>query len=327
MDLKALTTVYSYRHPETRAVIDGLLRDGFPHEVFLRATHPPGYLDGFHEPILERVLDFHRQAAPALGGFAHRYPTSGSEEGIREVMTRLQSEGCERIYVFEGEYEGYAAVAEQRCMQTVSVPRSADPRSLEPGYWFLSNPSAVDGNILPDELVASICEASHELFYDLAYLDSTRAHRFDLSHPKIFAAVISFSKTYGLFYDRVGFTFSREPVPSLYGNKWFKSLFGLLIADAIVTRLAPRQIHARYGPIQAEIAAELRARHDLPLRPSDTFLLAHIRADDARALSPEQRERIAAFRRGQGYRFCLTPYFVDRDAEACELLGRGGKES
>ncbi len=45
MSLAALTTVYSYRHPETRRIIDGLLADGFPHDVFLRATEPPGALD------------------------------------------------------------------------------------------------------------------------------------------------------------------------------------------------------------------------------------------------------------------------------------------
>jgi histidinol-phosphate/aromatic aminotransferase/cobyric acid decarboxylase-like protein len=314
MPLSALTTVFSYRHPETRQIIDRLLGNGFPHDVFLRATQPPGALDAFHEPIIDRVLDFHGQSVPALASFPHRYPTSGSEEGIREVMSLLREEGVRSIYVYRGDYEGYRAVAEQRGIQTVEVERGADPRGMAPGVWFLSNPSAIDGNILPDEDVHPIAEAGHRLFYDLAYLGSTPPHRFDLSHPSVFAVALSFSKTYGLFYDRVGFTLARQPIPSLVANKWFKSVFALLIADAVVGGLAPEQLHRTYRPIQEAIVNQIRHDTGLPLQPSDAFLLAHLSAAAAAQLESPQRELIARFRRADGYRFCLTPYFVAREA-------------
>jgi len=313
MSLAALTTVYSYRHPETRRIIDELLRDGLPHDVFLRATEPPGALDSFHEPIIERVLDFYRPAVPALAGFPHRYPTSGSEEGIREIMSLLREEGVGSIYVFRGDYEGYQAVAAQRGMRTVEVERDTDPRRLAPGVWFLSNPSAIDGNVLPDEQVQAIAEAGHRLFYDLAYLGSTAPHRYDLSHPSVFAVALSFSKTYGLFYDRVGFTLARREIPSLVANKWFKSVFALLIADAVVRGLGPEELYRTYRPVQEAIVAQIRQDAGLPLRPSDAFLLAHLPAAAAAELAAPQRELIARFRRADGYRFCLTPYFVARE--------------
>jgi histidinol-phosphate/aromatic aminotransferase/cobyric acid decarboxylase-like protein len=315
MALSAISTVYSYRHPETRKVIDGLLRSGFPHDVFLRATEPPGALDAFHEPIIERVLDFYRADVPCLGDFAHRYPTSGSEEGIREVMTDLREQGVRSIYVFRGDYEGYRAVAEQRGIRAIEVEPTSDPRQLSAGIFFLSNPSAIDGNIVPNERILALAEAGHRIFYDLAYLGSTRAHTFDLSHPSIFAAVISFSKSYGLFYDRIGFTLARCPVPSLTGNKWFKSIFGLLIADAIVRTLAPGQLFATYRPLQESILDEIHEQTGLRLLASDAFLLAHLPASAAEALDATQRELILRFRRGDDYRFCLTPYFVARDPE------------
>jgi histidinol-phosphate/aromatic aminotransferase/cobyric acid decarboxylase-like protein len=316
MTLEAITTVYSYRHPETRSIIDALLRDGFPHHVFLRATEPPGALDNFHEPILEQVLGFYRDDAPHLASFAHRYPTAGSEEGIREVMSRLALEGVRSIYVWRGDYEGYAAVAEQRGMATRVVELDTDPKQLAPGVWFLSNPSAIDGNIVPNEKVLAICEAGHRVFYDLAYLGSTRPHTFDLSHPSIFAAVISFSKTYGLFYDRIGFTLARSAVPSLVGNKWFKSIFGLMIAEAVVRNLQRGQLFATYRPVQESIVQTICRETGLALRPSDAFLLAHLpeAQADARTLPDKNSSELARFRRGNGYRFCLTPYFLRRDA-------------
>ncbi len=313
MPLAALPTVYSYRHPETRRIIDRLLDGGFPHDVFLRATEPPGALDAFHEPIIERVLAFYRPAVPALASFPHRYPTSGSEEGIREVMSLLREEGVGFIYVFRGDYEGYRVVAAQRGILTVEVERGTDPRSLAPGVWFLSNPSAIDGNLLPEEEVLAIAEAGHRLFYDLAYLGSTAPHRYDLSHPSVFAVALSFSKTYGLFYDRVGFTLARQEIPALVANKWFKSIFALLIADAIVRGLGPEELYRKYHPIQEAIVAQIRQDTGLPLRASDAFLLAHVPAGAVAELAAPQRELIARFRRADGYRFCLTPYFVARE--------------
>ena len=315
MTLSAISTVYSYRHPETRQIIDSVLRSGFPHDVFLRATQPPGALDAFHEPIIERVLGFYRADVPGLADFPHRYPTSGSEEGIREVMSALSEQGVRSIYVLRGDYEGYRAVAEQRGIRALEVDRTTDPRELAAGIFFLSNPSAIDGNIVPNERILALAEAGHRIFYDLAYLGSTRPHTFDLSHPSIFAAVISFSKSYGLFYDRIGFTLARHPVASLVGNKWFKGIFGLMIADAVVRTLAPGQLFATYRPVQESILGEIRQATGLSLRPSDAFLLAHLPAAAAAALDAPERDLIARFRRGDDYRFCLTPYFVARDPE------------
>jgi hypothetical protein len=314
--LEAITTVYSYRFPVVRAIIDKVTTP-FPHDVFLRSTSPPGALDNFHEPIIERVLGFYSDEIPAMRDFNFRYPTSGSEEGIREVMTTLQTKGVKKIYVFDGEYEGYKAVGESRGIETINVKEGTDPRSVAPGYWFISNPSAKDGNIIENKVIEDICEAGHKVFYDLAYLGSTRQNLFDVSHPNIFAAVVSFSKPYGLFYDRIGFTFSREAVPALYGNKWFKSILGLMIADKIVKRLRPGELYDWYRPIQENIISGINYEHGLGMRPSDALLLGY-RKDDS-GLDEGQKEMISKFRRGPGYRFCLTPYYFNDEKWGSEV--------
>ena len=308
--LQAITTVYSYYLPEVRELITDLTRP-YPHDVFLRSISPG--LDDFHEPIIDQLVDFHRHDVPHLAEFDYRYPTAGSEEGIREYMTLLQSRGVKEVYVWKGDYEGYGEVAASRGIRAIKVDYDADPSTLRPGHWFLSNPSARDGMIVPEEKITAIAEAGHRVFYDLSYLGATDPHTFDLDHPNVAAAAISFSKPYGLFYYRVGFTLTRDPIPALYANKWFKNVFGLLIAQRILDTLDPQQVAAKYKGIQAEIVEQIREETGLGILPSDAFLLARMPVEET---PPDQQGALARFRRDDGYRFCLTPYFLAHEGAA-----------
>lgn len=309
---KAITTVYSYYMPEIRELITDLTKE-YPHDVFLRSISPG--LDDFHQPIIDKLVAAHARDVPHLEQFAHRYPTAGSEEGIREYMTLLQSSGVERIYVWEGDYEGYRETARTRNITAIEVNYDCDPATLPPGHWFLSNPSARNGMIVPPEKIEAIAEAGHKVFYDLSYLGTTGPTVFDLSHPNVVAAAISFSKPYGLFYYRVGFTFCREPIPALYANKWFKNVYGLLVAEKILDEINLDGLAYKYKAEQSHIIAEIERAFGLGLSASDAFLLAKLPATDAARLSDEQKETILKFRRGDWYRFCLTPHFLEREGK------------
>jgi histidinol-phosphate/aromatic aminotransferase/cobyric acid decarboxylase-like protein len=134
---------------------------------------------------------------------------------------------------------------------------------------------------------------------------------FDLSHPNVVAAVISFSKPYGLFYYRIGFNFCREAIPALYANKWFKNVYGLLIAERILDQIDQARLRRKYKAIQADIVERINQAIGLDLSASDAFLLAKLPAASVTRLSPQQQHAIHKFRRGDGYRFCLTPYFEE----------------
>lgn len=312
MSLDAITTVYSYYTPEVRRVVDGLVAE-YPHEVFLRSVKPG--LDDFHLPVIARLVERHRTDVPELGSFAHAYPTSGSEEGIRELMSTIAA-ARERspVYMFAGDYEGYREIARTRGLDFRELPFDPGaPARVPPGWWFLSNPSARDGNLLPRALVDAVTEAGHRVFYDLSYLDATPPAAFDLSHPSIAAAAISFSKPYGLFYYRIGFTFARAPIPALVANKWFKSIFGLLLAERLMQTVDARAHAAKYAAIQSAIVAQIEREHELGLRASDAFLLAHVPPSAAARLDERRRALLARFARGDGYRLCLTPYFLARE--------------
>lgn len=323
--LKAMRAVYSYYFPEVRAIISNLMR-AYPHHIFMRSMRVGEGLDQFHEPIIERLIKYQSDAVPALKDFPHRYTSSGSEETIREFMSTLALKGVKRIYVLPGEYEGYRAVAQTRGIETVDVPLAVDPKSIEPGYWFISNPSARDGNRLPDDFVNKVCEAGHKVFYDLSYLSSTDFHKFDLSHPNIVVAAVSFSKPYGLFYYRQGFTFSREPIEGLTGNIWFKNILSLMIAEEIMKNLKPQELVSRYRALQRRIIDQLNAQFGLGLQPSEVVLLAY-RPNDV-GLTESQRKMLERYRRGDGYRLTLTPYILEAEGmpampspEAVEFQG------
>jgi len=53
--------------------------------------------------------------------------------------------------------------------------------------------------------------------------------------------------------------------------------------------------------------------HDLNIKPSDAILLGYLTKDDAKKLSKEKFEMIERFLRGDSYRFCLTPYYLNRE--------------
>jgi histidinol-phosphate/aromatic aminotransferase/cobyric acid decarboxylase-like protein len=309
---KAITTVYSYYMPEVRDLITDLARE-YPHEVFLRSISPG--LDDFHHPIIEKLVVAHQSDVPQLSQFSYRYPTAGSEEGIREYLTLLQSKNVRQIYMWEGEYEGYRDVARTRNIDTVTINYEVDPATLPPGHWFLSNPSARNGMIVPEKKVQAILDAGHKVFYDLSYLDATLPYVFDVEHPNINAVVISFSKPYGLFYYRIGFTFCREIIPALYANKWFKNVYGLLVAERILDKLDRAAMVEKYKAIQTIIVGQINQMFELGLSVSDTFLLAKLASSTTGKLSSETKEMIGRFQREEWYRFCLTPYFMEHEKE------------
>ncbi|MCK5452470.1 MAG: aminotransferase class I/II-fold pyridoxal phosphate-dependent enzyme, partial [Candidatus Aenigmarchaeota archaeon] len=251
---KAMKAVYCYYFPEVRPIIhevDAVVQDDmylvttpadkvrkdlellFDPSLDVPAnTYGNVDLDEIHVPIIERIVDVYSGLVPALGDFGYSYPTSGSSEGIFHALTKLKVEGVDCINVLKGEYEGYSAQAGNLKMEFNEVDlNETDISEVEPGYWFISNPSARDGNIIPNEFITELCELGNKVFLDLAYAGSTRPCVFDVSHENVVGAFMSFSKPYGVFRKRIGgFAFSRDEMPTLFGNKWFKDTDRLFAA-------------------------------------------------------------------------------------------------
>lgn len=336
--LEAMKAVYCYFFPEVRPLIrasdrvpdrlfltstpaeeaEGLLKGLFRNPLEVPAT-PEGKidLDAIHEPITDRVVQAYRRLVPSLKGFPCRYLTSGSSPGIFHLLSLFKTQGVDSIYILRGEYEGFSAYAETMNIETREVdPEKDDLDSLEKGVWFISNPSARDGNIIPNEFVNSLCDAGHRVVLDLAYVGLTKPYEFDVSHENVTAVVMSFSKPYGVFRFRIGgFTFSRESIPSLYANKWFKDVPRLLAALKIIEEIPPGGLYRKYRPVQEKIVKDINRNFSLGVKASDALLLGYLTGEDAEGLSKTQLDMIEQFRRGDGYRFCLTPYYEKIEIE------------
>ncbi|MCK4650059.1 aminotransferase class I/II-fold pyridoxal phosphate-dependent enzyme [Candidatus Pacearchaeota archaeon] len=297
--LNAIRGVYCYYFPEVRKVIDEV-SEKFPHDVFLSSIDPG--LDDFDKPIIKKFVKYYAADVPALKDFKYSYSTDGSRQGIFHLLAEIKTKNPDVVvYVLDGEYEGYSEYATRLNIKIVEVDEDEDFTKLKPGYFFISNPSGRDGNIIKNEVVEKICE-THKVIYDLAYLGMTRHYAIDVSHPNVVAVVASMSKPFGMYYLRSGFTFTRKPLKTLIANKWFKNIFSLVVTDRILDRIKPGQLYKKYRPIQEKIIKEINEKHDLNLKVSDVFLLAN--TDD----------KIEEFMRGDKFcRLCLTPYLLEAE--------------
>jgi hypothetical protein len=329
-----MKAVYSFVFPETRAVVSAfdaafrpeLMRVLTPAAAlaqFVREQVSPtlavpatkGYadLDSLAYPLTERVAQIYAGLAEGIDQFPFRYPVAGSAEGLFHLYVDLRRRGFERIRVLPGEYEGYGIQAANVGLSVETIPLEV-AASTEPdphAAWFISSPSARDGNQLPRGWLAELLAAGHQVVLDLAYLGATAPGVIFVDHPGVLALTLSLSKPYGLFRWRIGYVFSRAAIPSLYGSRWFGDLGRHLLGLKILEEIGPHLLYPRYVAVQREIVAGLN-RDGMPLRASDVLLLGHLSPAEWIVAPAPVTATLAPFVRGDRVRVCLTPYFEAR---------------
>lgn len=311
--LKAMRSVYAYYFPEIRKLIDQMVKN-YPHRVFLQSISPG--LDDFHFGVIKKYEKYIVDYLPALSDFNYRYFTNGSSEGIFHLLIYLKMNfDNPLIYVWKGEYEGYVQYAKELDLKVIEVDFEADPKRLPTGFWFISNPSARNGSIIANEKIDEICQANHKVIIDCAYVGLTKRYAFDISHPNIIAVITSLSKPLGLFYYRIGFTFSREQIKTLFPNIWFKNIFSLLIAEKVFSTFKADYFYNKYRKTQLKIIGEINKETGLRIKPSDALLLGYL---DRKGISENKLAEIERFKRGDYFRFCLTPYFLSLEKIVCK---------
>ncbi len=338
--LNAMKAVYTYFFPEVRELVHTF--DDLPSELFLTSTSvkqaqeiidkynwktpfvvpstPQGYidLDMIHIPVIEKVIEAYKTTIPSLKDFPYVYFTSGSSEGIFHVLAELKAKGLKSITSFKSEYEGYKEYSKTLGIRTEEIRREKISK-LEKGIWFISNPSAIDGNIIEDKNIIDLANQGNEIHLDLAYVGSTQDHVYDVSHENIKTVFLSLSKPYGVFRFRMGFTFSREPIDSLYGNKWFKDIGRTLTAAKIVEEIVPSKLHRLYNEKQKQIVEKINDDYGIGLEVSDALLLGNIL--NSQELDRSQKTLLRPYKRGDGYRLCLTPYYEELEKLKSPLRG------
>ncbi len=331
--------VYSYFFPEVRA----FARTAMPNEFYLSdKSHTQissmlfSYfgemiefpcvekfaLDEIHIPLLNLIIDAYSEFVPKLNEFPNVYPTSGSSEGIFHLLSEFATNrGIKQINVFEGEYEGYMHYARSLGMKVNIIMEDDDDhpffsRPLD-GVWFISNPSSLDGGVINNNIIEDLCETGNKIVLDFAYLGLTEPYKFFVDHKNIIAVVSSMSKPYGMFRFRIGgMCLTRDPFETLIGNKWFKDVNGIITAARLVQEIPPFSLYSRYK-IWQDIAVSV-INEDLGgevLYPSDVLLLAAAERKTVEQFDNHGEFPFEIYRRSKNmYRFCLTPYFEQRES-------------
>ncbi len=298
-------TVYSWVMPETERLLRELA--GPPHREVLRDRHREAWTskqDAYHEEFFETWLGWCEAKVRTPAEFAHRYPTAGSSEGIRETLATLASSAsCEglpgppTIHIFEGEYEGYRALARPYGIRVVDHPRESWRESLleyrgeaSRGHrFYLSQPSSIDGNLWGDfdEFLDFLGDHTEmRVMLDLCYVGCVPDEcypdaRIAADHEVVDVVFFSLSKVFGTYYHRIGGMFSREEYYGLWGNKWFKNLTSLYLGTELMRRYGVTELPDKYRPLQQTVVEELSLAPVLvgsegagiPVA-SDVFLLA-----------------------------------------------------
>ena len=235
----------------------------------------------------------------------HFYPCSGASEAIRETLAVMASKG-KSLVVFDGEYEGYEAIACGLGMKVSKIQRARWREHL-PELWskghelFVSNPSGIDGCHWRDfeDCAKLASERGGKIHLDAAYVGSClRPWPIDSRVDSVASVFFSMSKPFGVYYRRIGGCFTQEPNPLLAGNIWFKNLDSLAIGERLLKKFDPGSLARAAEPAREKALSNLRKKHGWKLDGADVFLLAK---GEGHGL--EELVRAPGFKA----RVCLTP--------------------
>lgn len=247
-------TVYSICYPDTQNTINQVLAQDLS-ELYTHTYSKKQ--DVYHNDFFESWKKFSQLKFPTL---THFYPTAGSSEAIREQIVYLHSQK-KTLAIFFGEYEGYAAIARAIGMPYVQINRQnwrQEVKSLCPNaVFFLSEPSALDGNVWED--FYDFLNTGLPIYLDLTYYNAVD-YRIDIeNYLNIEGIFFSLSKIFGTYYHRIGGVVLREENPLLYGNMWFKNILSMRIGQALMDTIDIGQLNAENKKRQLLVVQQLNA--------------------------------------------------------------------
>lgn len=328
------STVYSWVMPETEKMLRELQKE--KHQSILVERHREAWTskqDSYHKEFFKEWLAWVSPVVITPEEFPYRYPTAGSSEAIRESLAQHASLanyrphlGTPTIHIFKGEYEGYKALAKPYGIRVVehnrnkwksSIKDFSSRETTENHLFYLSNPSSIDGNFWSDfeEFLDYIDEnTTLKVMLDLCYVgcvstDCYPETRLNAGHPSVDTVFFSLSKTFGVYYHRIGGMFSQTKHDGLWGNKWFKNLTSLYLGKLLMKTYGVTELPDKYRPLQKDIVGSLvntpimRPKLGGPLCASDVFLLAN---QDVPLYNGNPKYFENFIRNDRQARYCLT---------------------
>lgn len=303
-------TVYSLCFPETKVVLQGLLSEGESiHEMYSETWTKKQ--DNYHLSFADA---FKTWSKPNLlvnwDDFPFFYPTNGASEAIREQIAYLSTKENKRIFVFEGEYEGYEAIATAMNMTVIKIDRNCYKDYHEEfnkgGNFFLSQPSSIDGNVWLDFNAFMSHLSTYEnvfVYIDTVYVGCIeKNYSIYLDFDNIKGIFFSLSKAFGVYYHRIGGVFLKNSNPLLYGNMWFKNVLSMRYGEALMKAFDVYHLPTKYSAYKQQSIHEIEKEMGVTITSSDALLLSTMNRSVF-----EHEKFLTRDPKANKVRICITP--------------------
>ncbi len=183
-------------------------------------------------------------------------PTQGVSHAIESWLLYEKRE----IYMLAGDY-GWPLMLTGQIKQVNhfdEIPRGA--------VLYISNPSAINGNFLASWKDLSLLPCG--IVLDCTYLGTTKRQSIPL-HDNVERVFLSFSKSFGLQYLRMGWSISKKLLPGeeALNEVSYHSLLNLVLTDEITKKFESDFCHQKLREQQIRICKKWN------LTPADVVLL------------------------------------------------------
>ena len=224
-----------------------------------------------------------------LSDFQHMYFVNGATDAIHQWHATEKREW----QVINGDYTYGRRISQTG--ELLSLSELSKDRVL-----YISNPSAIDGNYLDDDVIDHINSIGCPVILDMAYVGATKKKTTKLLN-NVEQVWFSFSKGWGLAEQRLGLVFSKTPHQSLevmyQVDVW--NYTGVTIIDKLISNFEVDHIY------NLMLKHQIKICYDWKLIPSDTYLIAN-------TVDEEYKERR---RNGKNARLCLTPIMYENNID------------
>lgn len=287
--------IYSYQYPETRDTIS-LLWEQKPHFLFddsYKQTQD-GKENIFYDEFKNWTKDF-----IDFNDYQIFYPTAGSSEAIREVIWTLKKNN-KRLILFENDYEGYLSFAKNAEIEYLIINRDEYQKynNKNNDVFILSNPSSIDGKFWNEynNFIDFLEKKNIKCYIDLCYIGCCpKMNHIKLNKNVVIGCFISLSKSFGVYYHRIGGLITNNVELGLVGNQWFKNMFSLELGIKLMKQYPVEFLPKKYLKIKEEVNMKIEKELGIKIIPNDVILFSI------------SNNIIEEYKRGLISRICITP--------------------
>jgi hypothetical protein len=278
-DFKLSKTVYSLCFPETELAFKNFISNNNFSNLYTQTWTKKQ--DEYHIEFENSFKEWSKNSIKF--NLKHFYPTNGASEAIREQIAYISN--SKNIFVFEGEYEGYEAIVEGLGKKVTKIKRSEyDKKENIELYnsstaFFISQPSSIDGNYWEgfQNFIKIMESKNSSVFVDIVYIGCTKEDiQLDLTSESIKGLFFSLSKSFGVYYHRIGGCYLKDENPLLYGNIWFKNILSMKFGVKLMNEFKLGYFPKKYSVEKEKVISGIERELNIKVIDSSSLLLVNV---------------------------------------------------